>query len=65
MSEMQFEEDFIEEKAEENSNAPTPRLVKWVLKTGIVKSEKKANVVLVIVALLFFALSIYFFVNAF
>ncbi len=62
MSDVQFEEDFSSKEGE--NGRPTSRLTKWVLKTGLVKSQKQANVVLVLIALIFFALSIYFFAGA-
>lgn len=35
----------------------TPTMVKWVMKTGLVKDERQANIVLVGIAILFFALT--------
>ncbi len=52
--------EFPEEKFEgENNYTPnkTSTMVKWVMKTGLVKDEKQANIVLVGVAVLFFVVS--------
>ena len=37
----------------------TPTMVKWVMKTGVVKDEKQANIVLVGIAIVFFAITFF------
>lgn len=42
----------------------TPTMVKWVMKTGLVKDERQANIVLVIIAALFFTITFYVFTSS-
>lgn len=43
--------------------ATTPGMARWLIKTGLVKDERVAGLVLVIVMLSAFAASIYFFTH--
>ena len=63
MADVSFEEqDWQADRSE--IERPPNAMIKWVLKTGIVKNPKQANYVLVGLAIVFFGLSIYFFVSA-
>ena len=59
--------EFPEEKFDAGGNdyvvKKTPTMVKWVMKTGIAKDEKQANIILIVIAILFLALSLYIFAN--
>ena len=58
--------EFPEEKFGNNDNyviKKTPTMVKWVIKIGIVKDEKQANIVLIILAVIFLGLAVYIFAN--
>jgi len=35
----------------------TPTMVRWIMKTGLVKDKTQANIVLVVIAVVFFALT--------
>ncbi len=53
--------EFPEEKFEGEDNytsKKTPTMVKWVMKTGLVKDKKQANIVLVGIAVLFFVITL-------
>ena len=52
--------EFPEEKyGASNTYTPvkTPTMVKWVMKTGMVKDEKQANIVLISIAIIFFVIT--------
>ncbi len=58
--------EFPEEKYNQGSEFSTPKpsiMVRWVMKTGLVRNEKQANMVLLGLAVLFFILSILPFIN--
>lgn len=42
----------------------TPAMAKWLMKLGIVKSERAAGMIMVVLMLIFFGASIYFFTTA-
>ena len=50
MPDIQFEEEQQFTRSE--APRPTPKLVAWVLRMGLAKSEQGANIVLVIVAVI-------------
>ncbi len=47
-----------------NNNQP-PKLVGWILKTGLVKNENQANYVLIALAIVAFLTSLYYFSDLF
>lgn len=52
--------EFPEEKFEggnDYTSQKTPTMVKWIMKTGLTKDEKQANIVLIGVAVLFFIIT--------
>ena len=66
MSNVQFDE--ARELAQYRSrailgDAATPKMVLWLMKHGLVKNEKVGGNILMIVTVLCFALSIYFFTH--
>ena len=42
----------------------TPRMAQWLIRMGLVKTERAAGMILVIATILFFGVSIYFFMTA-
>lgn len=54
--------EFPEEKyGADNTYTPTktPTMIKWVMKTGVVKDEKQANIVLISIAVVFFVITFF------
>lgn len=57
---VEFEENNF---APRNFSAPTPKLAGWIIKKGWAKDVVGANRVQIIIAIVFFALALYFAVN--
>jgi len=58
--------EFPEEEALGNSTSGVPKsptMVKWVMKTGLVRDEAQANYVLIGIAVIFFMLTFIFIVD--
>ncbi len=54
--------EFTDEKSNSTDDDITnksPTMVRWVLKTGIVKDEKQANIVLLGIAVVFFVITLF------
>ncbi len=51
--------DFTDEKVSggDSYTPKTSTMVRWILKTGIVKDEKQANIVLLVIAVIFFVIT--------
>jgi len=61
MSNIQFEEGYNQVNTKYYNNASGDRgMVAWLIKKGIVKDAKTAQIVLLIIALLFFVMAFYF-----
>jgi hypothetical protein len=56
--------EFSEENYNQDTNFNTPKtptMVKWIMKIGFIKNETQANILLLVIAIVFFALAIIIF----
>lgn len=52
--------EFTDEKDNKDNlfeEPKTPNMVRWVMKTGLVKDERQANIALIVIAVMFFVLT--------
>ncbi|MDA1334386.1 MAG: hypothetical protein O2794_00010 [bacterium] len=52
---------FDEWKPRQEPQDSGSKMAQWLLKKGMAKNQSQANIILIVAAVLFFALSIYFF----